>query len=83
MPSGPNQRWSLDFVSDALTDGRGLRILCIVDDFTRECLCLVAHTSLSGLRVARELDLLMVQRGRPHTVLSDNGTELTSMAILR
>jgi putative transposase len=83
MPLGPNQRWSLDFVSDALTDGRRFRILCIVDDYTRECLCLIADTSLSGLRVARELDLLMLQRGRPHTVVSDNGTELTSMAILR
>src|SRR5690606_26825108 len=70
-------------VSDALTDGRRFRILCIVDDYTRECLCLIADTSLSGLRVARELDLLMLQRGRPHTVVSDNGTELTSMAILR
>jgi putative transposase len=83
MPQGPNQRWSLDFVSDALTDGRRFRILCIVDDFTRECLCLIADTSLSGLRVARELDILMAHRGRPHTVVSDNGTELTSMAILR
>src|SRR5690606_21282523 len=42
MPSGPNQRWSLDFVSDALTDGRRFRILRIVDDYTRECLCLIA-----------------------------------------
>lgn len=72
LPQGPNQRWSLDFVSDALTDGRRFRILCIVDDYTRECLCLIADTSLSGLRVARELDLLMLQRGRPHTVVSDN-----------
>lgn len=63
LPSGPNQRWSLDFVSDALTDGRRFRILCIVDDYTRECLCMIADTSLSGLRVARELDLLMLQRG--------------------
>lgn len=83
MPQGVNQRWSLDFVSDGLTDGRRFRILCIVDDFTRECLGLVADTSLSGLRVARELDMLMAQRGRPHTVVSDNGTELTSMAVLR
>src|SRR5690606_29926579 len=75
--------WSLDFVSDALTDGRRFRIPCIVDAYTRECLGLIADTSLSGLRVARELDLLMIQRGRPHTVVSDNGTELTSMAILR
>lgn len=83
LPQGPNQRWSLDFVSDALTDGRRFRILTIVDDFTRECLGLVADTSLSGSRVARELDALVGRRGAPLTVVSDNGTELTSMAILR
>ena len=82
LPQGPNQRWSLDFVSDTLTDGRRLRILAVVDDFTRECLCLVADTSISGKRVARELDALIARRGKPLTVVSDNGTELTSMAIL-
>jgi len=50
LPQGPNQRWSLDFVSDSLTDGRRFRILAVVDDFTREYLCLVANTSLSGAR---------------------------------
>lgn len=82
LPEGENQRWSLDFVSDALTDGRRFRILCIVDDFTRECLALVADTSLSSVRVARELDHLIARRGKPVTVVSDNGTELTSMAML-
>lgn len=82
LPEGPNQRWSLDFVSDALTDGRRLRILAVEDDFTRECLCLVADTSISGKRVARELDALIARRGKPLTVVSDNGTELTSLAIL-
>jgi putative transposase len=82
IPQGPNQRWSLDFVSDAFTDGRRFRILTVVDDFTRECLTLVADTSLSGARVARELDAVIAQRGRPSTCVSDNGTELTSMAIL-
>ena len=81
--SRPNQRWSLDFVSDSFTDGRRFRILAIVDDFTRECLALVADTSLSGLRVARELDAVIALRGRPARCVSDNGTELTSMAILR
>ena len=52
-------------------------------DSTRECLCLVADTSLSGLRVARELDAIVAERGRPAMCVSDNGTELTSMAILR
>ena len=83
MPQGPNQRWSLDFVSDAFTDSRRFRILAVVDDFTRECLCLVADTSLSGRRVARELDAVIAARGRPLSCVSDNGTELTSMAILR
>ena len=83
LPDGPNQRWSLDFVSDSLICGRRFRILCVVDDFSRECLALVADTSLSGARVARELTNLLGQRGKPHTVVSDNGTELTSSAILR
>jgi putative transposase len=83
VPDGPNQRWSLDFVSDSLVCGRRFRILCVVDDFTRECLALVADTSLSGARVARELTGLIGQRGKPLMVVSDNGTELTSSAILR
>ena len=65
LPQGPNQRWSLDFVSDMLADGRRFRILVVVDDFTRECLALVVDTSLSGMRVARELDAIVETRGRP------------------
>jgi putative transposase len=83
LPQGPNQRWSMDFVSDALSDGRRFRVLAIVDDFTRECLTFLADTSLSGVRVARELDALVALRGKPLMVVSDNGTELTSTAILR
>jgi putative transposase len=83
IPQGANQRWSLDFLSDAMTDGRRFRILAIVDDFTRECLALVADTSLPALRVVRELDTLITVRGRPAMIVSDNGTELTSIAILR
>ena len=82
VPMTPNDRWSLDFVSDQLTDGRRFRILTVVDDCTRECLALVADTSLSGARVARELDRLMIERGKPKMVVSDNGSELTSNAIL-
>jgi putative transposase len=63
VPQGPNQRWSLDFVSDAFTDGRRFRILAVVDDFTRECLALVADTALSGARVTRELEAVMVDVG--------------------
>jgi len=83
LPQGPNQRWSLDFVSDGLGSGRRFRILCVVDDFTRECLALVADTSLSGARVACELDAIVALRGKPLAVVSDNGTELTSTSILR
>jgi putative transposase len=83
LPQGPNQRWSLDFLSDTLTDSRRFRILAVVDDFTRECLVLVADTSLSGMRVSRELDAIVSRRGKPLSIVSDNGTEFTSMAILR
>jgi putative transposase len=82
LPLMPNQRWSLDFMSDQLTDGRRFRIMTVVDDCTRECLALIADTSLSGARVARELATLFEARGKPATVASDNGTEFTSNAIL-
>ena len=82
IPLAPNERWSLDFVSDQFTDGRRFRILAIIDDCTRECLVLVADTSLSGFRVARELDRLIVERGKRKMIVSDNGSELTSNAIL-
>ena len=83
IPQGLNQRWSLDFQSDALADGRRFRIFAVVDDFTRECLALVADTSLPSSRVVRELDAIVASRGRPAMCVSDNGTELTSRAILR
>jgi transposase InsO family protein len=72
LPDAPNVRWSLDFVSDALTDGRRFRVLAVVDDYSRECLALVADTSLSGHRVVRELDAVIARRGRPAMVVSDN-----------
>lgn len=78
----PNDRWSLDFVSDQLICGRRFRILAIYDDCTRECLATIADFSLSGRRVARELDVLITGRGKPRSIISDNGTELTSNAIL-
>ncbi len=83
LPSRANERWSLDFISDAFTDGRRFRVLAVVDDFTRECLALVPDTSLSGLRLARELNNLIGQLGKPRINVSDNGTEMTSMAILK
>ena len=83
LPQDPNQRWSLDFVSDTLVCSRRIRMLAVVDDFTRENLAPVVDTSLSGARVARELDAIIAVRGKPLMIASDNGTELTSLAILR
>lgn len=78
----PNQCWSLDFVHDQLVTGRRFRVLNVVDDVTRECLLAVPDTSISGKRVVRELIELIVQRGKPGMIVSDNGTELTSNAVL-
>ena len=72
IPQGPNQRWSLDFVTDSLVWGRRFRVLCIIDDFSRECLDAIVDTSISGHRVARELDRIAELRGYPCMVVSDN-----------
>ena len=77
-----NARWSLDFVYDQFACGRRFRVLNIVDDVTRECLAAIPDTSISGRRVARELTTLIERRGKPGMIVSDNGTELTSNAIL-
>ena len=83
VPMAPNQQWSLDFVSDQLTDGRRFRTLTVVDNCTRECLTLaivlgpmadngsLADTSLSGARVARELATIIERRGKPMMIISD------------
>jgi len=78
----PNQRWSLDFVHDQMASGRRFRVLNVVDDVTRECLAAVPDTSISGRRVVRELTELIARRGKPGMIVSDNGTELTSNAVL-
>jgi transposase InsO family protein len=80
LPDAINQRWSLDFVSDALGDGRRFRILCVVDDFSRECLACVVDTSIGGLRVVRELERLGTERGRPRVIVSDNELSKKTMA---
>jgi putative transposase len=82
LPQGPDQRWSLDFVADVLSWGRRFRVLAIVDDFTREALALVVDSSIGGERVVRELDVLSARRSRPAMIVSDNGAELTSRAVL-
>jgi len=81
VPVGINQRWSLDFVSDTLADGRRFRVLCVLDDVSRECLAAVVDTSLGGMRVVRELELVVRQRGWPLTIVSDN--ELSKKARAR
>ena len=78
-PEGPNSRWSTDFVHDQLANGRRFRVLTIIDDVTKECLAAVPDTSLSGKRVVREMQALIARRGRPDVIVSDNGTEFTSL----
>lgn len=80
--AAPNARWSLDFVSDTYGASRRFRILAVVDDCTRESIGLVADTSIGGVRVARELDAMIRCYGKPACIVSDNGTEFTSRAML-
>lgn len=80
-PSHINQRWSLDFVSDAAANGQTIRVLAVVDDYTRECLATEVDTSLPGLRVVRTLDRIVVERGRPEGIVLDNGPELRGRAM--
>src|SRR6478752_2258044 len=78
----PNARWSLDFVYDQFANGRCFRVLNIVDDVTKECLGAIPDTSISGRRVARELAAIVARRGKPGSIVSDNGTEFTCNAML-
>jgi len=83
-PTQPNERWSMDFVSDMIFDGRRFRCFTVVDDFTRESPIIVADTSLPGHRVAQILDGLGGARGGlPRTIVCDNGPEFTGMALDR
>jgi putative transposase len=77
-----NQEWALDFVADTLGTGRGIRVLAVVDAFTRECLGLEVDTSLSSRRVTRTLDRIIEARGMPESLRCDNGPELTSRHII-
>jgi putative transposase len=82
-PASANERWSLDFVHDRLANGRSLRLLTVHDDYTRECLWIEADTSLSGPRVARVLDYVAELRGRPASLITDNGPEFAGLALER
>ena len=75
--------WSLDFVHDRMVNGRALLLLTVHDDCTRECLWTEADTSLSGPRVARVLDYVADLRGRPRSLITDNGPEFPRLALER
>lgn len=79
----PNERWSLDFMHDTLASGRRLRVLVIVDDYTRECLATEVERGFSSHRVIAVLERIGFVRGLPRTLRFDNGAELTSHAMLR
>lgn len=77
----PNQRWSMDFVSDRLTDGRWFRILTVVDQYTRECLCIHADRSQTGDKVVEHMKRLVGMRGAPESITTDNGSEFAGQAM--
>ena len=72
-----NQRWSMDFVSEGMVDGRWVRILTVIDQYTRECLCLHADRSQTGENVVEQLQPPMALRGAPESIISDTGVEFT------
>jgi len=81
IPTSPNERWSMDFVHDQLAGGRRFRVLNVVDDYSRECIGQLVETSISGERVARYLSQLIDERGKPRSIVCDNGTEFTCKAL--
>ncbi len=83
LPSRPGERWSMDFLADQLMDGRRFRLLAVCDDFTRECLAIHVAQSIPGTAVARILDALRPEHGRPTAIVIDNGTEFTSNAMFK
>jgi putative transposase len=79
--SRPNERWSIDFVSDCVSTGQVIRLLTVVDDYTRECPVIEVDTSLGGLRVCRVLERISKERGLPEAIVLDNGPEFRSRAL--
>ena len=75
LPQRPNERWSMDFVSDSIVNGRRFRALAIVDDYSRECPAIEVDTSLGGARVVSVLERLSQTRGLPDVITLDNGPE--------
>ena len=83
MPTAPNQVWSIDFMSDGLTDGRSFRTFNVIDDFNREGLAIEVDFSLPSLRVVRSLEQVIEWRGKPHTIRCDNGPEYLSSTFVQ
>ena len=81
MPLGPNHRWSMDFIADALGDGRKFQGFTLVDDFTRECPAIEVDRSLSAARVIQVLDRVALTRGLPHAIVCDNGPEFAGQVL--
>ena len=77
----PNQRWSMDFVSDRFVNGRWFRILTVVDQYTRECLSALADHSQTGEKVVEQMKLLVAERGLPESITTDNGSEFGGKAM--
>jgi putative transposase len=82
-PSGRTERWSMDFVSDALADGRPFRCFTLVDDFTRECPTIEVAHSLPAWRVIHALERVAAERGLPKSIVCDNGPEFAGKAMDR
>ena len=78
VAQAPNQRWSMDFVTDRLENGRYFRTLTVVDQYTRECPVLEAAESLTASKVVHALDRVATERGYPESITVDNGTEFCS-----
>ena len=79
----PNERWSIDFMHDRLTNGRTIRTMNVIDDFTRECLAIEVAFSFGSHDVIRNFEEIAADRGLPATIRFDNGSEFTSHAMLR
>ena len=80
-PTRINERWTLDFLLDTLEDGRRVRLLAVVDDFTRACLAIEVDTSIGGRRVVEVLQRLVETRGKPTVLITDNGPEFVGRAL--
>lgn len=81
LPTRANQHWSMDFVSDQLANGRRFRVLNVVDNYTREVIGQLISVSISGQQVSRFLDQLIELKGKPDSIVCDNGPEFTSKAM--